>query len=78
MIDYTTHNMEKNTRTKRKKVTFRKREQRCWNNKREDTCVNLYRIIKEEDISGNLEHVDENDKIYNSIFTFKVDMTKKF
>ena len=48
---------------------FRKREHKCWNN-REDTCLNLYRVIN-EDTSGNPVNVDKNGKIYNSIYNFK-------
>ena len=32
--------------------------------------MNLYKVINEE-ISGNPVYVNENGKIYNSIFTFK-------
>ena len=41
--------------------------------KQEDTCMNLYRVIN-EDTSGNPVYVDENRKIYNSIYYFKEGM----
>ena len=54
------------------RAIFRKREHICWNN-REDTCVNLYRVIN-EDTSGNPVYVEENWIIYNSIYNFKKSM----
>ena len=51
------------------RAVFRKREHRCWNN-REDTCMNVYRVINEV-TSGNPVYVDENGIIYNSIYNFK-------
>ena len=50
---------------------FIKREHRCWNKREEDTCVDLF-IVRNEDTPGDqIEYVDKNGKIYNTIFTFK-------
>merc|ERR1711976_724142 len=57
---------EKNYRAK-----FKLREHRCWGNPREDTCVNLYRATNEDAPEEEIEYVDENGKLYVSIFTFK-------
>ena len=69
MINYTTHNIEKKKVQELKERNYRaifrkrKREQKCWNNRGEDTCVNLYRVIN-KDTSGNPVYMDENGKIY--------------
>ena len=49
------------------RAIFRNREHRCWNNRGEDTCVNLHWVIN-EDTLGNPVYMDENGKIYNSIY----------
>ena len=43
------------------RAIFRIGEHRCWNNKGEDNCVNLYRVIN-EDISRNPVYKDKNRK----------------
>ena len=50
---------------------FRQREQRCWGNPGEATCVNLYRVTDKDAPEDKIELVDENGKFYNSCFTFK-------
>ena len=57
---------EKNYRAK-----FKQREHRCWDNPREDTCVNLFRVTDEDAPEERTELVDEDGKFYHSIFTFK-------
>ena len=52
---------------------FKKSEHKCWYKQGDITCVDLYRV-RNKDTSGNqIEWVVENEKIHNSIFTFKED-----
>ena len=46
---------------------------KCWNRREEDTCVNLFRMTNEDTPGNQVEWMDKNGKIYNSIFTFKED-----
>ena len=55
------------------RAVFRKRQHRCWNRCREDTCANLFKVMNEDTPKYQVEWVDENGKIYNSIFNFKKD-----
>ena len=78
MIVYTTHNIKKNNYKNKKKGTiyraiFRKREHKCWNNRGEDTRVNVYRIVN-EDTLGNPVYMDKNGIVYNSIYNFRKDI----
>ena len=45
------------------RAIFRKRDHRCWKNRGEDICLNLYKVINED--------VEGNDIIYNNIYNFK-------
>ena len=69
------HGKEKVEKQKERKyrVIFRKREYRCWNNKEEDTYVNVYRVVN-KDTSGNPVYVDKNGIIYNIIYNLKEGM----
>ena len=73
-LHHSQHGKEKAQELKERKyrAIFRKRDHRFWNNRGEDTWLNLYRVIN-EDIPGNPVYIDKNEKIYNSIFTFKKD-----
>ena len=53
------------------KTSFRKRKHRCWNRQVDNIFVDLYRVRNENTLGEQIEWVDENEKIYNSIFPFK-------
>ena len=40
----------------------------------EDAYVNLYRVTNEDTLENQAEWVHKNEKIYNSIFTFRDDV----
>ena len=67
-LHYSQHGKEKVEEQKERnyRAIFRKKEHRCWNNRWEDTCENVNRVVN-EDTSGNPVYVDENRIIYNSI-----------
>ena len=77
-LHYSQHGKEKLQELKERnyRAIFRKREHRCWNNKGEDTCVNLYKAIN-ENTAGNPVYVDENGKIYKCIYKESIPTNKK-
>ena len=46
------------------------------NNKEEDTCVNVYRVVNEVTLRNSV-YMDENGIIYNSIYNFREDIPTK-
>ena len=50
-----------------------KREHRCWNKQGEDTSEDLLRVRNEDTPQYQIEYVDKNMKIFDSIFIFKED-----
>ena len=44
---------------------------------REHTCVNLFRVTIKDTPGNQVKWVDENGKIYNSIFTFKKNTNRR-
>ena len=77
MINSTTHNREEKKveelKERNYRTIFMKREHRCWNRRREDICVDLSRVRNEDTPGNQIKYIDENRKIYNSIFAFKED-----
>ena len=55
------------------RAVYKKREHRCWERWGEDICVDLYRVRNEDTPRDQIEWVDENEKINNSMITFKED-----
>ena len=73
MIKSTTHNREvkkyKNWKKENIELHFGKEN----TDVEEDTCVNLFRERNKDTPGNQIEYMDENVKICNSIFTFKED-----
>ena len=55
------------------RVIFRKIEHRCWNRRGEYNCVNSFTVTNEDTSRNQVELVDKNGKIHNSIFIFEKD-----
>ena len=55
------------------RAIFKKREHRRWDSQEKDICVYLFRVRNKNTPGNQIEYVNKNGKIYNTIFTFKED-----